>query len=95
VFLCGGANDPTVLFMNTQMIQAYWTANGVTAPVSVLDLESSITPGDPNAARKAGFAAAKAALQADGGDAAVAESYHSTLVPPFCLSAVKSFFDGL
>jgi len=95
VFLCGGADDPTVMFMNTQLIQAYWTANGVTAPVTMLDLESSITSGDPDAARKAGFAAAKAAIEADGGDAAVAEAYHSTLVPPFCLSAVKSFFDGL
>jgi alpha/beta superfamily hydrolase len=95
VFLCGGADDPTVPFMNTQIIQAYWSANGVTAPVTVLDLESDITSDDPNAARKAGFAAAKAAIEADGGDAAVAESYHSTLVPPFCLSAVKSFFDGL
>jgi hypothetical protein len=28
----------------------------------------------------------------DGGAAAVADAYHSTLVPPFCLSAVKSFF---
>lgn len=95
VFLCGGADDPTVLFMNTQLIQAYWSANGVTAPVTVLDLESPITSDDPDAARKAAFAAAKAAIEADGGDAAVAESYHSTLVPPFCLSAVKSFFDGL
>jgi alpha/beta superfamily hydrolase len=92
VFLCGGADDPTVLFMNTQLIQAYWAANGVTVPV--LDLESDITSNDPDAARKAAFAAAKAAIEADGGDAAVAESYHSSLVPPFCLSAVKSFFDG-
>ena len=95
VFLCGGADDPTVLFMNTQLIQSYWSANGVTAPVTVLDLESDIASGDPNAARKAAFAAAKAATAADGGDAAVIESYHSTLVPPFCLSAVKSFFDSM
>lgn len=95
VFLCGGADDPTVLFMNTQLMQAYWSANGVTTPVTVLDLESPITSNDPDAARKAAFAVAKAALEADGGDTAVAESYHSTLVPPFCLSAVKSFFDGL
>ena len=94
VFLCGGNEDPTVLFTNTQLIQAYWSANGVTAPVTMLDLDSDITSNDPDAARKAGFAAAKAAIEADGGDAAVIESYHSTLVPPFCLSAVKSFFDS-
>jgi predicted esterase len=95
VFLCGGADDPTVLFSNTQMIQAYWAANGATANISVLDLESSIGSSDPDAARKAAFAVAKEALRADGGDAEVADSYHSTLVPPFCLSAVKSRFDSM
>jgi predicted esterase len=94
VFLCGGNEDPTVIFMNTQLIQAYWAANGVTAPITVLDLDSGITSGDPDAARKAAFAVAKAAIRDDGGDAAVIESYHSTLLPPFCLSAVKSFFDS-
>ena len=29
------------------------------------------------------------------GARAVAEAYHSTLVPPFCLSAVRSMFNGL
>ncbi|HEY7639365.1 MAG TPA: hypothetical protein VH814_06540 [Steroidobacteraceae bacterium] len=95
VFLCGGADDPTVLFSNTQMIRAYWAANGATSNVSVLDLESDITSGDPDAARKAAFQLAKAAIKSDGGDAGLAESYHSTLVPPFCLSAVKSRFDSM
>lgn len=94
VFLCGGNEDPTVFYTNTQLIQDYWTATGVTTEVRVLDLDSSVTPDDPYAARKLGFAVAKAALEADGGSAAVRESYHSTLVPPFCLSAVKSFFDA-
>jgi hypothetical protein len=94
VFLCGGNEDPTVLFMNTQLIQSYWATNGATGAVTVLDLDSDITSNDPDAGRKAAFAAAKAALEADGGEAEVIESYHSTLLPPFCLSAVKSFFDS-
>jgi hypothetical protein len=94
VFLCGGNEDPTVLFMNTQLIQSYWAANAATGPVSVLDLDSDISINDPEAGRKTAFAAAKAALEADGGEAEVIESYHSTLLPPFCLSAVKSFFDS-
>jgi hypothetical protein len=52
---------------------------------------------------KNGFAAAKALVAAnavpggasDGGAIAVLEAYHAGLVPPVCLSAVKSFFDGL
>ena len=31
----------------------------------------------------------------DGGAQAVADAYHSSLVPPFCLAAVQSFFDKL
>jgi predicted esterase len=94
VFLCGGNEDPTVLFMNTQLIQSYWSTNGAPGAVTVLDLDSDIAANDPDAGRKGAFAAAKAALQADGGEVEVIESYHSTLLPPFCLSAVKSFFDS-
>jgi predicted esterase len=103
VLLCAGNEDPTVLYMNTQLMRDYWSANGAVTPIRVLDLDSSIAIGDPYAARKLGFQAAKAAVVAaavaggasDNGRAAVSEVYHSSLVPPFCLSAVKSFFDGL
>ena len=102
VLLCAGNQDPTVLYMNTQLMRDYWTGNGATADIRVLDLESPIVPDDANAARKLGFAAAKEAIAAaavadgatDNGAGAVTEAYHSTLVPPFCLSAVKSFFDA-
>jgi hypothetical protein len=103
VFLCAGDEDPTVLYMNTQLMRDYWAANGATAEIRVLDLDSGVSLDDPYAARKIGFAAAKAAIAAaavsggatDNGVAAVTEAYHSTLVPPFCLSAAKSFFDAL
>lgn len=93
VLLCGGNEDPTVLFMNTELIADYWEANGITSELTVLDLDSSFDLDDPYAERKAAFALAKAAIEADGGKEAVTERYHSTLLPPFCLSAAKSFFD--
>ena len=102
VLLCAGNQDPTVLYMNTQLMRTYWAASGATAQIRLLDLDGGITIDDPYAARKVGFAAAKASVAAaavsggatDGGRAAVTEAYHSTLAPPFCLSAAKSFFDG-
>jgi hypothetical protein len=94
VLLCGGNEDPSVLFLNTGLMRDYWAAQGVTAPVEVLDLDDEASLGDPHAALKVGFAAAKEALAADGGAMAVAEAYHSALVPPFCLAAVQSFFDS-
>jgi hypothetical protein len=103
VLLCAGSEDPTVLYLNTQLMQGFWAASAQTAPVTVLDVDGDISLDDPYVTLKAGFAAAKEAVAAsavaegatDGGGAAVAEAYHSTLVPPFCLTAVRSFFDDL
>lgn len=102
VLLCAGDQDPTVFYLNTQLMQAYWTTNVPVAPVTVLDVDSAVASGDPYASLKNGFSAAKALVAAnavaggatDGGATAVLEAYHGALVPPVCLSAVKSFFDG-
>ncbi len=91
--LCGGDSDPTVFFFNTTLMQGYWSAHPpVTAPL-VLDVDSVPAADDPYASLKSAFAVAKAAVEATGGESAVLADYHATLVPPFCLSAVKSFFD--
>jgi hypothetical protein len=101
VLLCAGHDDPTVLYLNTELMQRYWTGLGV-AGLRVLDVDDDPSLDDPDAGLKLGFNTAKAGVAAaaiaggatDGGAAAVAEAYHSTLVPPFCLAAVQSFFDG-
>jgi len=100
--LCAGDSDPTVFYLNTQLIQHYWAASAPSAPVTFLDVDSGVASGDPYADEKNGFAAAKAAVAAaavvggasDGGALAVLQDYHAVLVPPFCVFAVKSFFDG-
>jgi hypothetical protein len=103
VLLCAGDEDPTVFYMNTQLMGDYWQANNAAASLKILNVDGDISLDDPYAALKAVFATAKAAIAAsavaggatDNGAAAVFEAYHSTLVPPFCLSAVRSFFDGM
>lgn len=102
VQLCAGHDDPTVFYLNTERINAYWSAAGVTTTIKVLDVDGSISLGDSDADIKLAFDTAKAAVAAaaisggatDNGAAAVAEAYHSALVPPFCLAATKEFFDG-
>ena len=98
--LCGGNEDPTVFFLNTQLMQQYWVSHAPPgAPISVLDLEGQGSP-PGYSGLQTGFAAAKvliavAAIGAgatDGGAAAVAAAYHTQLVAPFCLAAVVSFF---
>ncbi|MGO9039802.1 MAG: alpha/beta hydrolase family protein [Steroidobacteraceae bacterium] len=101
VLLCGGDVDPIVFWLNTQLMKGYWASHAPpSAPISVLDLESSPSGSDPYASLQKDFALAKALVAAtavangatDGGALAVAEAYHATLVAPFCFAAVKSFF---
>jgi hypothetical protein len=102
LLLCAGSSDPTVFYLNTQLIQDYWSANAPTAPLTVLDIDSPVTTNDPYAGLKHDFVAAKDLVIAaavaggatDGGALAVLEHYHAGLVPPFCFTAAKTFFDG-
>jgi len=102
VLLCGGSSDPTAFFFNTTLMQNYWTKNGGASTFSVLDVDSAAVANDPYADEKAGFASAEALLRVaaiaggatDGGAAAVFADYHAGLVPPFCVTAAKSFFDA-
>jgi poly(3-hydroxybutyrate) depolymerase len=100
--LCAGDEDPEVFFFNTQLMQEYWAKNAPSAPVTILDIDSTPTADDSYVNEKDAFKAAVTAVEAaaivggatDGGHAAVLEDYHAQLVPPFCLAAVKSFFDA-
>ncbi len=89
-----------MFYLNTQLIDGYWASTATTSSVTLLDVDSSAASGDPYANEKTGFAAAKAAVEAAAvigganGAMAVLQVYHATLLPPFCLYAVKSFFDG-
>ena len=102
VLLCGGSSDPTSFFLSTTLMQNYWVKNGGASEFSVLDVDSAKTANDPYGDEKVAFAAAVAAVRAaailggasDGGDAAVFADYHAALVPPFCITAAKSFFDA-
>jgi alpha/beta superfamily hydrolase len=91
MLLCAGNADPAVLYLNTELMQNYWSSE---ATVTVLDIDSAVTSGDPYETQKTAFAVAKELLELTGGDTEVLENYHAGLVAPFCLSAVKSFFDG-
>src|SRR3989454_12839992 len=56
--------SPVVLFLNTQLMQGYWAKNPPGSAVTVLDIDSSASSGDPYADLKVGFAAAKTLVAA-------------------------------
>ena len=100
--LCGGDQDPVVFYANTQLMQTYWATYAPAATtISVLDLDSSTPSTGENGSLQSEFQDAKRAVAAaavlqgatDGGQTAVFEAYHATLVAPFCLAAVAHFFD--
>ncbi|UGQ45811.1 alpha/beta hydrolase family protein [Massilia endophytica] len=96
LLLCGGNEDPTVPYANTQSAAAYFQAAG--ASPTVLDLDTANGLNDRWLVERAGFAAAKLALKADAvskGQSvsqAMADGYHAGLVAPFCLMAARDFF---
>lgn len=94
VLLCGGNADPTVFWTNTEAMQRYWSRVAPSAPVTVLDVDAPSPDADPFRTYRDAFALAKAAVQLDGGDEAVRQSYHAGLVAPACLGAVREFFAG-
>jgi alpha/beta superfamily hydrolase len=102
VLLCGGDQDPEVFWINAQLEQNYWLGQSAAVPLTVLDLDASVGAADPYSTVKTQFEIARDAVAAlaiaqgatDGGYEAVETAYHTTLVPPFCLGAVKSFFDA-
>jgi hypothetical protein len=91
MLLCGGNADPAVLYINTELMQNYWSA---ATSVTVLDIDSDVVSGDPFESQKTAFVVAKELVEVAGGEDEVLENYHAGLVAPFCLSAVKSYFDG-
>jgi hypothetical protein len=101
--LCGGHDDPTVFWLNTQAIEAYWASHAPGAPYTVLDVDAAST-GDNDRygdlkhrfglAKDLVAAAAVAQGATDGGFEAVLENYHAGLVAPFCLEAARELFSG-
>jgi dienelactone hydrolase len=99
--LCGGHDDPTVFWLNTQAMQAYWTQKAPAAPVTYLDVDAASTGStDPYDDLKHDFGLAKDLVAAagvaqgadDGGREEVLSQYHAGLVAPFCLQAAQTFF---
>lgn len=87
MLLCGGDQDPEVFFLNTQIMEAQWSAYLGTL-VNVLDLNAPAS--GPYAALQAGFQSTYNALVQAQGPTAI-ESYHTTEAP-FCMVAARDFF---
>ncbi len=98
LLLCGGNEDPTVSYpLNTKVMADLW-ANLPAGLVTVLDIDSRATTGDPFRGEKQGFALIKTTIILEAQfspkdpDIEIANAYHVALVP-FCNSAARKFFE--
>ena len=90
MLMCGGDQDPTVFFQNTQIMAAWWTPYVQGGLVSVLDLNGAPQAGNPFAPLQVALQQQEAQLLTANGPSAVA-SFH-TAEAPFCLVAARGFF---
>jgi hypothetical protein len=102
--LCGGDQDPTVFFVNTEIMEAFWQPLVQAGLITILDVGG--TPAAPFAAIQTGFQESQAAQlafyeSAAGGGLSpaaaqqlIVEGYH-TSVAPFCAAAARAFFSEL
>jgi hypothetical protein len=100
--LCGGQNDPTVYFLNSQAMAGYWAdvAGSVPTNFALLSVDTNPNPMMANTTAGSGpFAALQNAFTEEyNGDLAAngyeqaSEDYHGTLVPPICAAAVFEYF---
>lgn len=90
LFMCGGAQDPTVFFTNTQIMAKYWGAMGLPAGL-ITAYSVDPYPAQTGDALQTAFLQQEAAVAASGGTTAVVQAYHE-MVAPFCAFAARNFF---
>lgn len=86
--LCGGINDPTVFFTNTQTILTYW-AHLPAPPLTVSFI--NVDPGGttPSNFYQSIFANSLLGIPLT----TIPQIYHTQLVPPVCMLASRNFFN--
>jgi acetyl esterase/lipase len=98
LMLCGGSGDPTVPYLNSVSVGAYFHANPKAGQLVEIDLDDTPGLSDPYRTPKLSFIAAKVALRlaatknGESPDQAVESNYHGSLVAPFCMVATRDFF---
>jgi poly(3-hydroxybutyrate) depolymerase len=100
--LCGGQNDPTVYFLNSQAMAGYWAdvAGSVPPNFALLSVDTNPNPQMQNSTAGSGpFAGLQNAFTQEyngdlgtNGYAQAQADYHGTLVPPICAAAVFEYF---
>jgi pimeloyl-ACP methyl ester carboxylesterase len=85
--MCGGADDPTVFFLNSQNAQKDFASRGTQVPLWNLEDRASLPAGVSDDEVFGLFQASKLASGSN-----VDKEYHALLVPPACFALARGFF---
>lgn len=91
MLLCSGRGDHQALFLNTQAMAAYWSAQVAQGLVTVVDVDAPPAAGDPYAVEQTGFQQYQAQVAADHGTLAAIQAYHG-VEAYYCMQAARQFF---
>ncbi|HZT02555.1 MAG TPA: hypothetical protein VFA39_09860 [Steroidobacteraceae bacterium] len=92
MLLCGGHQDQNAVYeVNTQAMATYWSAQVASHLVTVLDVDSTPSAGDPYGAIETAFQQQLAQNEAAMGVTAALSVYHATVIP-YCEAAARQFF---
>jgi hypothetical protein len=86
--LCGGLNDPTVFFTNTQIILTYWSQLA-TPPTKVTFIDVDPGGNTPANLYQTIFVGSELGIP----PTTIPQIYHTELVPPVCMFASRNFFN--
>lgn len=99
MMMCGGPGDAVAPFRyGGEFMMRYWSAPD-RAPkpgiISLLDIEAPIAPDDAFESLKADFRARKGPYMRDTKVPAWVDPYHQLLLPRYCYTAARQYFDAL
>lgn len=99
IIMCSGRDDPAVPYhLSTGLMLRYWSENGTAVErglVSAIDFEMPPTPEDPYEDLRLQFADERDSRVAARGHDAMISEYHTELLPKYCYTAARRFFDTL
>jgi len=99
IVMCSGQDDPAVPYrLSTGLMMQYWT-QGPMRPgpgiVSAIDFEAPPVAGEAYVDLRTKFAAERAGIIAREGHEAMIAAYHTQMLPKYCYTAARRYFDTL
>jgi dienelactone hydrolase len=97
--MCAGSSDQAVpIHLGAGLMMRYWSSEGRSPPdgrVTMIDFDEAAGPGDPYARLRADHAALRQSIVAEHGEQRWLDMYHPSILPRYCYTAARDWFDTM